>query len=119
MKSRPFAPFAPLSLAAPAAPALFAVTLGLAALGTGYKKPAPEAVAKKEELAPVKVGVQAVREGEVPRFLTITGSLLAERDSDVAADSTGKVLQTPIERGAFVKQGRRSGGFDFSRGRLF
>lgn len=103
MMSRPFALFAPLSSAAPA---VFAVTLGLAALGTGCKKPAPEAVAKKEELAPVKVGVQPVREGDVPRFLTITGSLLAERDSDVAADSTGKVLQTPIERGAFVKQGQ-------------
>ncbi len=41
----------------------------------------------------------------MPEFLTLTGSLLADKQSDIAADANGKVLTTTIERGQSVKQG--------------
>ncbi|MDX2022298.1 MAG: efflux RND transporter periplasmic adaptor subunit [Deltaproteobacteria bacterium] len=40
-----------------------------------------------------------------PRTLTLTGTLNANRDSDVAADAAGKVIATYVERGSVVKQG--------------
>lgn len=41
----------------------------------------------------------------MPRTLTLTGTLLANRHSELAADGSGKVLATFIERGDFVKAG--------------
>ncbi len=41
----------------------------------------------------------------VPKYLSVTGTLLAHEDSDVAANAAGRVLQTFVERGSFVAQG--------------
>jgi membrane fusion protein (multidrug efflux system) len=41
----------------------------------------------------------------VPRYLTLTGSLVAHEDSDVAAGATGKVVSVHVERGSVVKKG--------------
>ncbi|MCG5051836.1 MAG: efflux RND transporter periplasmic adaptor subunit [Myxococcales bacterium] len=40
-----------------------------------------------------------------PRTLTLTGSLIANRDALVAADAAGKVIATHVERGSVVKKG--------------
>jgi membrane fusion protein (multidrug efflux system) len=42
----------------------------------------------------------------MPEYLTLTGSLHASRQSDIAADATGKVLQALVERGQAVKGGQ-------------
>ena len=42
----------------------------------------------------------------VPRYLTLTGSLTANQESDVAANATGAVLKTNVERGSVVQQGQ-------------
>ena len=44
-------------------------------------------------------------ERAVPRLLTVTGSLRASQESDLAADASGKVLHTSCERGQAVKKG--------------
>lgn len=46
-----------------------------------------------------------VTEREVPKRLTVSGTLLGNRQSDVAADVSGRVVETTVERGAFVAQG--------------
>ncbi|MGZ3461479.1 MAG: efflux RND transporter periplasmic adaptor subunit, partial [Archangium sp.] len=46
-----------------------------------------------------------VGEAKVPRFLTLTGTLLAYEDSDVAAGATGKVVSVHAERGSVVHKG--------------
>jgi membrane fusion protein (multidrug efflux system) len=46
-----------------------------------------------------------VGEAAVPRFLTVTGTLNAFEDSDVAAGAVGKVLSVHVERGSLVKKG--------------
>ncbi len=41
----------------------------------------------------------------VPRLLKVTGSLTADEEAEVAAETTGRVIETPVERGARVDEG--------------
>jgi membrane fusion protein, multidrug efflux system len=41
----------------------------------------------------------------MPRYLTLTGTLVADRESNVAADVSGKVIALPVDRGSLVKAG--------------
>lgn len=43
---------------------------------------------------------------EVPSYIQATGSLVAEETSDVAPQTSGQVTATPVNVGAFVKQGQ-------------
>jgi membrane fusion protein, multidrug efflux system len=61
---------------------------------------APPSAAPGSEVATTIVAQKAV-----PRYLTLTGSLIPNQDSDVAADGVGKVVQVFVERGSFVKAG--------------
>ena len=54
----------------------------------------------------------------MPEFLTLTGSLLADKQSDIAADANGKVLSTKVERGQSVKQGEILATLDASAAAL-
>lgn len=76
----------------------------------GCDKPAPApAPAKKAQAAalpPLKVVTSLVQHQKMPRYLTITGSLLAERHSEVAANVAGRVTATYVERGMPVKAGQ-------------
>jgi membrane fusion protein (multidrug efflux system) len=56
--------------------------------------------------ASVHVQTATVSEQSMPEYLTLTGSLHASQQSDIAADSNGKVLQALVERGQAVKAGQ-------------
>jgi membrane fusion protein (multidrug efflux system) len=47
----------------------------------------------------------AAVEQPIARFIRVTGSLTAEERSDVAAETAGRVVSTPVERGSRVSQG--------------
>ncbi|MDX2014372.1 MAG: efflux RND transporter periplasmic adaptor subunit [Myxococcaceae bacterium] len=81
---------------------LFAV-LALA----GCKKPeaAPEKP-KATALPPVAVETAAVTHEKMPRLLTLTGSVIPDRQSEVAANVSGRVTATYVERGMPVKAGQ-------------
>ena len=68
------------------------------------KKGAQERQAAVQESA-VKADTVPVNEAKVPRYLTLTGSLSANEDADVAAGVTGKVVSVHAERGSVVKKG--------------
>jgi RND family efflux transporter MFP subunit len=87
-----------LALALRLAPLAAALSLA------GCKKPEASA-ATRTDAAPIKVATFAVEERAMPRFLAVTGSLKADLETDVAADSMGKVVQTFVERGQAVKAG--------------
>jgi RND family efflux transporter MFP subunit len=75
------------------------------------KKPdaAPEAGAKKPDLValpPVKVTTGVIENQKMPRYLTLTGSVSADRNADIAANVSGRVTNTYVERGMPVKQGQ-------------
>lgn len=87
------------------------VLLGLLALA-GCNKPeaGAQGEAKKSETAlalpPVKVETAAVEHQQMPRFLTLTGSVAADRSADIAANVMGRVTKTYVERGMPVKEGQ-------------
>jgi membrane fusion protein, multidrug efflux system len=56
--------------------------------------------------ASVHVSTVAAVERPMPEFLTLTGTLRANAESDVAADVSGKVIATSVERGQPVKRGQ-------------
>ncbi|HEX8433468.1 efflux RND transporter periplasmic adaptor subunit [Archangium sp.] len=67
-----------------------------------------KAAAQSQASAPesaVKADTVEVGEAKVPRFLTLTGTLSAYEDSDVAAGATGKVVSVHVERGTVVRKG--------------
>jgi RND family efflux transporter MFP subunit len=78
---------------------------GLAALlSTGCST---ESTSAAEAPAPVPVAVQvsAVKSEPIDRFLRVTGSLAADEQAEVAAETGGRVIATPVERGTRVAAG--------------
>jgi RND family efflux transporter MFP subunit len=53
----------------------------------------------------VAVAVVPVVQQQVTRTLRLTGSLTAEEEAEVAAETGGRVVATPVERGAGVAEG--------------
>jgi membrane fusion protein, multidrug efflux system len=82
------------------------VSIAAACAGAGCRDGASQvdAAVKKAEVA-IKVETLAVSARPVPQFITLTGSLIANRASQVASDGTGKVTQTFVERGTLVNAG--------------
>jgi membrane fusion protein (multidrug efflux system) len=73
-----------------------------AAAGCG-RRTSTEAMTQPAE--PVSVSVVAVRAQDEPVTLEATGSFEADEASDVAPDSSGRVVATPVDVGQFVKSG--------------
>jgi RND family efflux transporter MFP subunit len=80
---------------------LSAGSLLAAACSTGNAK------TNEREAATVAVAVAPVAAVEQPiaRFIRVTGTLTAEEQADVAAETAGRVIATPVERGTAVAQG--------------
>src|SRR5215471_18471283 len=55
--------------------------------------------------AAVAVSPAAAVEQPIARFIRVTGTLTAEEQADVAAETAGRVIATPVERGTAVTQG--------------
>jgi membrane fusion protein, multidrug efflux system len=55
--------------------------------------------------APVRVETDRAIEQPVSRFITVTGTLTAEEQADVAAEIAGRIVATPVERGTPVSPG--------------
>ena len=66
-----------------------------------------DAKGKDQPTAPAAVSVTAVAATEQPiaRFIRATGTLMAEEQADVAAETAGRVVSAPVERGTPVAQG--------------
>ncbi|MFO0727787.1 MAG: efflux RND transporter periplasmic adaptor subunit [Myxococcota bacterium] len=87
---------------------LLPLSVALLALGA-CKKPEATAEAGPKPvtvIAPVKVDVAAVEHQKMPKYLTLTGSLIPDRTSEMAANVAGRVTATYIERGQPVKEGQ-------------
>ncbi len=82
------------------------VCLGAAGAGCQKNEGAATSAAPKEASAPIHVTTAAVVEKPMPTLLTLTGTLRADSESDVAADVSGKIVATYVERGQAVKRGQ-------------
>jgi membrane fusion protein (multidrug efflux system) len=61
--------------------------------------------AAPKEPAPVAVRIAPVQSQSVDRYLRVTGSIAADEHADVAAETGGRVIATPVERGSKVSAG--------------
>jgi RND family efflux transporter MFP subunit len=75
-------------------------------VGVGCQKGQGEAAEGKAAAPAVHVQTTAVGEQPMPQYLTVTGSLRAHQQSDIAAEASGKILQTLVERGQHVRRGQ-------------
>jgi membrane fusion protein, multidrug efflux system len=78
---------------------LSAALVSAACSGTRTSAAAPQ------EPAPVAVRTAQVQSQSIDRFLRVTGSLAADEKADVAAETAGRVIGTPVERGSRVTAG--------------
>jgi membrane fusion protein (multidrug efflux system) len=80
--------------------------LALAAVSCSRGAPtAADKPASEPEAKPINASTVKVTTHPMPRYVTLTGSLVADRASSVAADVTGKVLSVLVDRGSIVKAG--------------
>lgn len=82
------------------------VCLGLVSAACQKNDGAAAATTPREAAAPIHVTTAAATEKPMPTLLTLTGSLRANAESDVAADVSGKIVATYVERGQAVKRGQ-------------
>ena len=78
---------------------LYAALVATAACKAG---PAP-AAEQTRDAPPVRVATVPAVSRAMPRYVTLTGTLVADRESNVAADVAGKVLEAPVDRGSVLK----------------
>jgi len=75
----------------------------LAGCGNTEAKPA----AKAEEAAkPIVVSVAAAQERSLPTTLDVTGTLMADAQTDIASEIEQRVVEILVERGQFVSAGQ-------------
>ena len=84
--------------------ALLAV-FALAAVSCKRETPPPDKTAAVAEDKPISASTRKVELRPMPRYVTLTGSLVPDSSSAVAADVTGKVLSVLVDRGSVVKAG--------------
>ncbi|WP_437681470.1 efflux RND transporter periplasmic adaptor subunit [Sorangium sp. So ce131] len=77
----------------------------LAAAPAGCSSKASASNASEAAPQPVRVETREVHEQPMPRALALTGTLRGARQTDLAANAAGRVLETFVERGAEVKRG--------------
>jgi len=83
------------------------IATAIAAATAGAACSAGDAKAKERPATPPTVQVSSVAATAQPiaRFIRATGSLMAEEQADVAAETAGRVVSAPVERGTPVVQG--------------
>jgi multidrug efflux pump subunit AcrA (membrane-fusion protein) len=81
------------------------MVLALALLGVGCGAKKEMATAQAAAPKPVTVTTAAAEERMVPLTIQATGSFVADESSDVAPKVAGRIAATPVDAGAFVRQG--------------
>jgi membrane fusion protein (multidrug efflux system) len=84
---------------------MFSAAALVAALSSAACSTERTSAAAPPEPAPVAVRVAEVQSQSIDRFLRVTGSLAADEQADVAAETAGRVIGTPVERGSHVTAG--------------
>ncbi len=97
---------------------LLAHVLVAAALLPVGCKPVGTAKAEDAATAPIHVDMADVTVIEAPTALRLTGSLRGRKEADLAANASGRVLRTFVERGDEVKEGMVVAQLDTSNAAL-
>lgn len=76
------------------------------ALAACQKKSQEAEVKKGLSAPPLKVEVGSIELLNVPQYITLTGSIVADQQSEVAANVSGRIVATYVERGQAIKKGQ-------------
>jgi len=82
----------------------FVILLALVAAGCNRSEAGPQTQTRVEDPARALSTIE-VQERALPKELVLTGSLVANRQSDLAANAAGRVLETTVERGQKIAAG--------------
>ena len=88
-----------------AAAALLAATVAAAAAGIGCSAAGKSTDRDPAPAAAIAIAPVAAVERPIVRFIRVSGTLMAEEQADVAAETAGRVVATLIERGTKVAEG--------------
>jgi membrane fusion protein (multidrug efflux system) len=83
----------------------FALVLSGSLLAGGCSTAAETAPDAGNTPAPLAISTTAVETRAIDRYLRVTGSLMADAQAEVSAETAGRVIDTPVERGTRVAQG--------------
>jgi RND family efflux transporter MFP subunit len=74
-------------------------------LAAGCSTTAETAPDTSKAAEPVAVATSPVESRSIDRYLRVTGSIVADAQAEVSAETAGRVIETPVERGSRVGQG--------------
>jgi len=86
-------------------PLILAFVLGAAGLSAACGAGDAKAKERPAPAPTIDIAPQAAIEQPIARFIRATGTLTAEEQADVAAETAGRVVSAPVERGTPVSQG--------------
>jgi RND family efflux transporter MFP subunit len=72
----------------------------------GCSRPAPAPVSAAEGPKHVPITTAKATTKTVPAGFDVTGAFIADESSDIAPHVAGRVISTPVDAGAFVRQGQ-------------
>jgi RND family efflux transporter MFP subunit len=82
-----------------------AILVGLSLLPAACSTKAESAPDNVKGPEPLSIATAAVESRSVDRYLRVTGSLAADAQAEVSAETAGRVIETPVERGTRVGVG--------------
>lgn len=74
-------------------------------LAAGCSTTAETAPDTSKAAEPVAMATSPVESRSIDRYLRVTGSIVADAQAEVSAETAGRVIETPVERGSRVGQG--------------
>jgi membrane fusion protein (multidrug efflux system) len=85
--------------------AVIAIILGLSFIAAACSTKAESAADNVKGPEPLTVSTVPVESRRIDRYLRVTGSLAADAQAEVSAETAGRVIDTPVERGTRVTEG--------------
>jgi membrane fusion protein (multidrug efflux system) len=79
--------------------------LALLASGCGAGANPEASPARAADVPTIAAATAAAVERPISRFVAVTGTLAAQEQADVAAEISGRIVSTPVERGTLVSAG--------------
>ncbi len=88
-------------------PSILLITCLISALAFGAceNRAEEEGSGATDAAAALNVSVAEVTERTLNRYLTVTGTLTADEEADVAAEVAGRIVEAPVERGTRIAAG--------------
>ena len=81
------------------------LVLALSIVAAGCSTQAKGAATETAAPAPLAIDTTAVESRDIDRYLRVTGSVMPDEQAEVSAETAGRVIATPVERGTRVAEG--------------